>query len=337
MFIHYLSCHQTLEYNEVSLLIELGHDVFVNGAYVNGWHSGLARPAIPGQKLYPELAELSTRFPKTELPPELIEPFDLIFVMGGITDNVLVENWPRIKHKKVVWRTIGQSTPATERMMKPLRDDGLKIIRYSPKERNIPNYCGEDTLIRFHADPEDLTPWNGKEKRVINITQSLRGRRHHTHYDHIIEATAGFDTKIYGTGNDDLGNLNGGELPYDLLKGALRDNRVFFYGGTWPASYTLSFIDAFMVGIPIVSISHKLAQAVPGTEPLDFFEVPDLIEHGVDGFVGDDMNELRSYISQLMSNYELAKKISERARSKAIHIFGKQNIIGEWSKFLNSL
>ena len=28
-------------------------------------------------------------------------------------------------------------------MMAPLRDDGLQIVRYSPKERNIPGYAGE--------------------------------------------------------------------------------------------------------------------------------------------------------------------------------------------------
>jgi hypothetical protein len=31
--------------------------------------------------------------------------------------------------------------------------EGLEIVRYSPMERNIPGYIGEDALIRFYKDP----------------------------------------------------------------------------------------------------------------------------------------------------------------------------------------
>ena len=53
----YLSCHEVLEYDEVSLLLELGHEVFSPGAYVEPANPGgkTMRPSIPGVEIDPDL------------------------------------------------------------------------------------------------------------------------------------------------------------------------------------------------------------------------------------------------------------------------------------------
>lgn len=258
--------------------------------------------------------------------------------MSGITDHALVQNWPNIKHKKVIWRTIGQSTPATEAMLAPLVKEGLKIVRYSPKEQNIPGFIGMNAIIRFSKDEDELQGWTGHDKRVINFSQSLKGRGNNCHYSTVLEALSGYPgAKVYGTGNDDLGPLNGGRLPWDLMKGKLRDSRVFFCAGTWPASYTLSFIEAWMTGIPVVAIGKNLAEDIPGIERFPFYEVHEFIENGVNGFVSDDVGTLRSYIYQLLTDDELAKRIGENGRKTAIQLFSKRKIKGEWQAFLDSL
>lgn len=336
MHILYLSVHSILEYLEVSMLIENGHNVFSHGAYIyQKGHISLPRPGIENPQSYPQLEQLAREYPKTELPSEMIEWADVIIAMHE--PQFLIQNWPRIKHKKIVWRTIGQSLPSIERMLKPLRDEGLKIVRYSPKEKNMQDFLGEDALIRFPEDPVDLADWNGNSKRVINISQSLKGRGKMCHYDHVLEMMAGFPSKVFGPANDDLGALNGGAISYDLLKGQLRDSRVYVYGGTWPASYTLSFIEAWMTGIPIVAIGKKMAENIPSEEHFDFYEIPDLIKNGVNGFISDDMGELRSYIKQLLDNDELAHRIGQAGRASAIEIFGKPRIRSAWKVFLESL
>jgi hypothetical protein len=176
MKIHYISCHSILEYDEVQLLTDLGHEVFSNGAYVDPrGHITLPRPAIEGAKFYEDYAALSISHPKTKLPSELIEPFDVIIIMHS--PDVVVENWRSIKHKKVVWRTIGQSTESVEASLAQMREEGLKIIRYSPKERNLSNYIGEDALIRFCKDEDEYSGWNGVGQNVVCFAQSLKGRR----------------------------------------------------------------------------------------------------------------------------------------------------------------
>jgi len=55
----YLSCHEILEFDEVSLLHELGHEVFSPGAYVEPANRGdqNLRPSIPGLKYDPDILE----------------------------------------------------------------------------------------------------------------------------------------------------------------------------------------------------------------------------------------------------------------------------------------
>lgn len=334
MKIHYLSCHSVLEYDEVKLFTELGYEVFSNGAYLNpeGAYT-LPRPAIEGAKYYEEYADLARVHPKTKLPDELIEPFDVIIIMHS--PEVLFQNWESFKRlgKRVIWRTIGQSVASTERRVQDLRAQGLEIVRYSPKERNLANYAGDDAMIRFYKDPKEFKDWNGDDVRVVNFSQSLKGRRDFCHYDEIVQMMEGFPSMVYGTGNEDLGELNGGEMPYEKQKEIYRNARVYVYGGTWPASYTLSFMEAMMTGIPIVAVGSGFAH-ISRFENFDFYEIPDFIENGVNGFCFDDIPSLRNAVKQLMNNKTLATKISTNARIKAIELFGKDEIAKQWKAFL---
>lgn len=338
MKILYLSCHSVLEYEEYSLLVEMGHEVFSHGAYVDPkGHHLLPRPEIKNAVYYEHLAQLARQFPKTNLPDEMIDWADVIIVMH--TPEFISCNWQKFreKGKKVIWRSIGQSTPRVEQIIRFYKQEGLKIVRYSPKEDQIKNYAGCDELIRFYKDENDFKEWNGNNQEVINFTQSLKGRRHFCHYDDILRLLDGFNGKVYGVGNDDLGLLNGGELPFDLMKKKLQDSRVFVYGGTWPASYTLTFQEAWMTGIPIVALGRDKAENIQGVEGQTFYEVHEMIADGVDGFCSDNIDYLREKIALLLRDHELAREIGQRGREKAIKIFGKQKIKEQWEKLLNSL
>lgn len=250
----YLSCHEVLEQAELQLFTDLGYECFSHGAYIDPQGAkSLHRPGITGMKYNPDFEKLAREHPKTNLPQEMVDWADIVYVMH--TPEYITENWEKIKGKKVIFRSIGQSSKHVENMIRRMRYEGMKIVRYSAMEQNIPDYLGCDAIIPFYQDPEEWKDWNGDIKRVINFTQSLKGRRFPCHYDQIMAASNGFPTLIYGPGNDDLGGLNGGDLPYDLMKGALRDNRVFIYGGTWPAAYTLAFQEAFMCFPPETMVS----------------------------------------------------------------------------------
>lgn len=333
MKIHYLSCHSILEYDEVKLLTDLGYEVYSNGVYRDpkGAHT-LPRPGIPNAPFDQKFLELTAIHPKTALPKELIEPYDVILSMDR--PEVLFHNWENIKHKRVIWRTIGQSVPATENMLKKMRSEGLQIVRYSPKEKAIPGYLGHDAIIRFYKDPEEFKGWIGEDTRPVNFTQTLKGRRDFCHFDEIMGSLVGYNgALVYGSGNDDLGKLNGGEIPYEKMKEVLRKARVYIYAGTWPASYTLSFIEALMTGIPVIAFSKKIAYP-PQFEQIDFYEVDEIIKHGENGFIANNVGEARYITDQLLADFNMAKKVSEEGRKTAIEYFGRINIGQQWKEFL---
>ena len=333
MLIHYMSCHSVLEWDEVQLLTELGHEVFSNGAYTDpkGAYT-LPRPGIPNAQYYPEWAELARTHPKTALPPELIEPFDCFIIMHS--PNVLLQNWDKIKHKRVIWRTIGQSLTGTESKIKRLVDEGLEIVRYSPKERNLKTYAGENAMIRFYKDPAEFQGWSGVDKNVINFTQSLKGRRDFCHYDEIFPVIRDLDGKVYGTGNEDLGEFNGGELPYKLQKRVMRRSGVMIYGGTFPASYTLSFMEAMMTGLPMIVIGKKKAH-IDRFEKFDFYEVDEIIKHGTNGYIANEPDDIIKYAKELLENPDKARNVSRAGRKTAIKLFGKDYIKKQWKELLD--
>lgn len=329
MRILYLSCHSINEYEDIKLFTELGHEVVSQGAYKFPHNPEVkARPPIPDAYYNEKLAPLTHVPIEAPIPQPLIDWCDLVYVLG--IERWLPPNWDRIKHKHVVFRSIGQSVPHTESVLAKYRREGLKIVRYSPFERNILGYVGEDAMIRFYKDPEEYKGWTGERRQVITVAQGMKKREPFLKFGIFEKATRGFPRKLFGFSNEDVGELWGGELSYEELKQTLRENRVFFYTGTQPAPYTMAFQEAFMTGTPVVSIGQGLAG-------YDTFEVPYLIENGINGFCSDSLVELRKYVSMLLEDHNLAKKVSSEGRKSAVELFDKEKIKREWKTFFEGL
>lgn len=334
MKIHYISDHSVLEYDEVQLLLDLGHEVFSNGAYIDpAGHITLPRPGLRGAKSYPQYMELARSTPRTDMPRELIDPFDVVIVMHS--PNVIVQNWDKLREKTVVWRSIGQSVPRIERLLAPMRAQGLKVVRYSPKEDNIADSIGSDAMIRFYKDENEYKPWTGEFPQVVSFAQSLKGRREFCHYDEIFGIIEEFNGKVYGPGNEDLAQYNGGQVPYEQQLKLMQQSTVMPYGGTWPAAYTLSFIEALMAGLPIVAISKKLAH-YPQYEDIDFYEVDEILAE-ISGIVCDTKEQMIAETSRLLHDRSHADNISRKQRQLAERMFGKKVISKLWREFLDGL
>ena len=330
----YLSCHSILEHDEVKLFTELGIDVFSHGAFLDpNAPDDPMRPGFPGKR-HDHFIELARKHPKERLPREFVEPFDVVYVQH--ISAWIINNWEVFKDKIVIWRSIGQSSRNDENRLRRYRARGLKIVRYSPMERVIPGYVGEDAVIRFYKDPDEYKDWNGETPQVINVTQSLKYRGAFCGYEHFMQATDGFPRKVYGPHNENLGDIFGGFLPYEKLKQAYRDNRAYFYTGTIPACYTLNFIEAYMTGIPIVAIGPGLGNP-PYLPRQKTYEIQNLIIDGETGFVSDDIEQLRERIKLLMDQRDVADRISRNARKRAIELFGKEKIKKQWKEFFETL
>lgn len=352
MNILYLSCHSILEYDEVKLFWEMGHKVFSMGSYANPQQRGLPRPQIKKAEYFPNLHNRYLKSSKENLDEYLVNWADVIIMMHNSRIDVVDHpqpwlgsnpensqkktdnNWQKLKRKPVIWRSIGQSTGQIEASLKPFRKEGLKIVRYSPMEKNIPGFVGSDATIRFYKDPFEFNHWQGQKKEVITLVQGVNSRKDHIHFNIFEKATRGLPRGLFGVDNSDLGEPWKGELSYQQLKNELRFNRVYFYTGTVPASYTLSFIEAWMTGIPVVAIGPKLFGNQYNQET---YEVHKLIRNKETGFFADSIEELRHYVELLLNDDALAHEISRKARQAAIGCFGRAEISRQWDNFLTKL
>lgn len=324
----YLSCHAILEYDELRIFEDLGIDYFSLGSYIN--------PQAPVDPIRPALKHLPDEWlrlnapDRDHIPQAFIDKFDTIVVMH--VPEWIINNWERFKGKRVIWRTIGQSTSDIESKLLAMRAQGLQIARYSKREMFIKGNLGCDMVIPFYKDENEYKGWVGAGNEVITIAQNMAHRNEWCNYEAFKYLANGFNSKLYGTSNEKSGSLSGGFLTYEGLKQKMRDARVFIYTGTQPACYTLSFIEAMMTGIPIVAVGAKYGNSLNIAGQM--YEIPDIIQNGVNGFVSDDLDYLRGVIDMLIKDKRLAQRISDMGRQTAIKMFGYNEIKARWKAFL---
>lgn len=336
MNIALLTSHSIAEYDDLRMLTDLGYDTFSIGAYT--------RPDKPTDdkrpplhvKGFPELSERceNQRFKhagtpadwaidwaKADLHPDIVDWADAIIV-HHFPERWIAGQWDRIKHKRVIWRTCGQSGPdgSLERLMAEL--DGLQIVRYSPKERIIPGFAGEDALIRFGKYPADYGPWTGDNIAVGNVTQNMAQRGAACGYEVWTALTKGLPTMPAGPGSEALGGI--GALAYDEMIDYLRNLRAYLYTGTIPASYTLGLIEAMLSGVPVVAPSWDTGFLTLDT----MYEAREILPR-------KPVTEgIPAYFKALFADWHMAKRHGEECRQAAIGLFDVATVGPQWKAFL---
>ncbi len=336
--------HSIEEHDQLDLLHSLGYEVASIGGYIDPAHPhDPKRPPLPRVPCYQDVKEAvdaigsdnNLGHAQTRIPDRILE---WLGDDGAIIYHHYLERlygqWGHIRDwlagssgRRVIWRTVGQSVEHNEQLAVPYRADGLEIVRYSPKERILPGFAGEDALIRFWKDPDEWSGWVGDTLAVTNITQQLRARDPFTNYRFWEQATQGLPVHPAGPGSEQIGGV--GELDYDAMRLHLREMRCYLYTGTQPASYTLGLIEAMMTGIPVVSIGPTWMDVF--SYGPDLFEGLELAQYG-----GDDPDEVRAALEELLNDRECALEVSRQQRARAIEVFGRDVAEKAWLDFLGA-
>jgi glycosyltransferase involved in cell wall biosynthesis len=335
--------HSIEEYDQVRLLSSLGYDVFSIGAYIDPSHPlDDMRPPLPDAPHHPELKAIVDAVPATEarpdrlwnakdeLPDDIIDWADVI-ICHHVESRWLWPQWDRIKHKRVIWRTVGQSLHVNEWQAQPYFREGCEIVRYSPKERAIPNYAGESALIRFYKDPDEYHGWTGEGGFILSVHQNPLNRGDNGSWVNLpwaLEATTGLPVKHVGPGTELMAGGVGKVSPEEL-KAAYREAAAMIYTGTQPASLTLALLEALMTGTPIVSIGPSHMQIAPYGDRL--FE-----GHEIAPLWSDHADTAREMLARILTDDEYAAGVSQESRNRALREFSMAGVGHDWVTYLGA-
>ena len=336
MNIFYYSVHEILEHDEVSLFRKMGHHVFSfsDAPELNG-SNRLFRPA---EKLSPTEQHLhsiytslggkygtSTSSNET-LPSTFIKSFSAAVVMNDIT--FIQRFWNELRNSQTIWRTIGQGVGLFDSYVQAQRNDGLRVVRYSPKEAAFVGSIGSDAIIRFGKDPRFYAGWNGLEKQVLTFSNGF-AERYPSEARDFTAITANVRTIVGGNDNESF-PYSIGLISHDKQAELYRSSRVYLYASGPIIPYTLNFMEAWLTGTPMVVYA-----------PLDrrgaFYEVDELVTHGIDGFVCRDIESAQAAIKILIEDDALALRISKAGRQRALQLFSNDLIEQQWIEFFKAL
>jgi glycosyltransferase involved in cell wall biosynthesis len=335
-----LTSHAIAEYDDLRMLTDLGYDVFsIGGAYDDVPFEGKRPPLdVPA---YPELVEAchdqrahmaaswgdprhNIDWAKAQLAPDVLDWADTIIV-HHFPESWIAGQWDRIKSKRVIWRTCGQSGPdgSTERVLAPLRAAGLQIVRYSPKEVVLPDYAGHDEVIRFGKYPSDYGPWIGDDQVVGNVTQNMAQRGDACGLGTWLDLTLAVPTKPAGPGSEVLPN-GVGALDYPAMLRYLQRLRAYLYTGTHPASYTLGLMEAMLSGVPVVAPAWDT-----GHLTLDsLYEAPRILPRR------PSRDAVPGFLRACVEDYQFAREVGQECRSAALSLFDVAIVGPQWKAFL---
>jgi hypothetical protein len=333
--------HSIEEHDQLRLLHGLGYEVASIGGYIDpSSPHDPKRPALPNVPCVTNVKEAIDALDsednlgaaQSRIPDGVLDWLgrDGIIIYHHYLER-LFGQWDHLRDwredgGRIVWRTVGQSTEQNERDARPYVEDGLEVVRYSPKEENIPGYVGHNALIRFYKDETEWCGWTGQYEVAINITQHLMQRAQWCNYVFWQAATDGLVAQPLGPGSEAIGGL--GEMPVEVMKEALRKARCYLYTGTQPASYTLGLIEAMMVGVPVVSIGPSHMRIFPyGPNLYEGLEL-------VGGLGGDDPMRCRDILARLLSDHSYAQQVSREQQAMAHLTFGMEAVGNAWKEYL---
>jgi hypothetical protein len=333
-----VSVHPVLEYDETRLFESMGHQVFSLGFFFSRSGANTIRPAMPETDWHRHCDEIyHATGCRHEDGPErytvssaFCALFDVVIVHHN--GDFIVANWDVLQNCRVVWRTIGQELQWAENKLRAYRNRGLRIVRWSPEESYIDGYIGADAIIRAAKNPEDWGAWRGDTARIITFNNNFKARASATSFEFHQLCVAGFPFDLYGLNNDGIAGWHG-LADAAQQRELFQSHRIAFVTGTFPAPYTLGFVEAWMTGIPVVHVGRKrFAGGQSGV-----FEIDRLIVHGENGFLVDEVEEAQELFKTLLNDLALCNSISASGRASAIRIFGQERAAAEWSSFFESL
>lgn len=170
------------------------------------------------------------------------------------------------------------------------------------------------TCVIEHGVTIPDVAYSGELAKGLVVANGLRSRGRRLGADVFERARRSIDLDLVGMDAVSLGGL--GEIPHGKLAEFSSHYRFFFH----PVRYTslgLAVCEAMMLGLPIVGLATT--------------ELATIVENGVSGFVSTNVDELIDSMQQLLTDPQLAHRLSQGAKAQAAIRFGIDRFIQDWN------
>ena len=335
----YISVHESAEFDDITMLHGLGHEVFALGYYFGpALDVGRLRPDIDLGQGFPALRAAfdatGCRFDVQDiaqslhLTPEFVALFDATIVM--FLWPAIDRNWAALNTRPIILRTIGQGLDVFEEHHARLRGQGVQLVRYAAAEAAQQGYAGADAMIHLAKNPAEFEPWRGELPQILSFAAAFE-QRYPVEFRLWQHAVQGLHALLGGRSNPHFDGVIGG-VDWQTQRDLLRDCRAYFYCSGLALPYTLNFIEAWMAGIPVVVMDPAAAG-----HSHTYWEIGPMITPGEDCLLVRDASEAQGALRALLADHGLAARIGAAGRESAIRRFGMPAIGEKWQAFLKRI
>jgi glycosyltransferase involved in cell wall biosynthesis len=173
-------------------------------------------------------------------------------------------------------------------------------------------------VIRHGIDTNLFKPIDDvqKEDYVLAVANHI-ATREDLYYNDFLEMVSGFDYKIIG---DNPGISESVNTDEELV---IEYNKCGIYVNTGRTPVPMSLLEAMACGCAVITCDYSI--------------MPEFIKNGYNGFVTNDISEVRKYIQAIKDNPELRKTLGENARQTVIKEFSEETFINKWNSVFNML
>ena len=194
-------------------------------------------------------------------------------------------------------------------------DVNVFITKYSRQAWDIPT---SSDVIYHSIDTEQFKPGSDIERKyqVLTVAHDFIKRDYALNYRGWDRITNGLNRVVVG---ETEGLSKAASSVEDLVK-HYQESLVYINPSTLSPVPT-SMLEAMSCGCAVVSTATC--------------EIPNIIEHGVNGFMSNNEQELRGYLDQLLADPELANKMGAAARETIKEKFSEERFINEWNNIFD--
>lgn len=190
-------------------------------------------------------------------------------------------------------------------------DINVFISEYSTGKWNM--NC-DNRVIHHSVDTKSFKPSEVERKsHVLSVANDFINRDYCLNYSGWQRITKDLPVRVVGN----TPGLSEAAKDTDDLIREYQESSVFLNTSTI-SPVPMSLLEAMSCGCAVVSTATCM--------------IPEIIENGINGYLSNDENELRSYTEELLSNQDLCKSMGEKARQTIIDRFSEENFINNWNE-----